>query len=192
VPSADENWQDLNFTFNQDKVLGNSNDNPPGGIVGFPNPDPEGIVTDSTGMTYQEGDRNKAAILQVTGSYHYGEIHQLVGDNEARILQAGFSQYADIDQEGANNGADVRQQGDGPDGNHYAKVLQTGDWNTALIDQNGEGNEADVEQQGDYDVVEISQSGNDNDAHVLQEDDSVISYAIVNQTGGENISVINQ
>ena len=203
TPSAEENWQALNFDFDQDKVSGHSRDTPPGGIEGFPDPDPEGIVTNSEGMVDQMGDSNKAAILQVTGSDHKATIRQLVGGNEARALQAGSSQDALIEQEGANNGADVRQQNGEGTGDHSTEILQSGDWNVILVDQTGTENDASVEQagsdnyasieqQGMGDMVEVSQSGDGNVANVFQDDDGVMSTANVTQSGGENISVINQ
>ncbi|MEM9354950.1 MAG: hypothetical protein AAGB04_01940 [Pseudomonadota bacterium] len=203
VPSAEEDWQELNFDFDEEKVSGHSRDTPPGGIDGFPDPDPEGIVTDSTGDIYQYGEGSKAAILQVTGDYHEAFIEQLDDGNEARALQAGYSQYASIVQEGQNNGADVRQQNGEGSGNHTAEILQSGDLNTILLDQTGtenasffrqEGSEnsAMVVQMGEYDITRVNQRGDGNSAEVYQENDDIHSTAIVRQSGGENTSVINQ
>ncbi len=199
IPSADENWQALNFNFDEEKVQGHSRDTPPGGIDGFPDPAPEGIVMNSMGEIYQNGDGSKAAILQVTGSGHEGKIDQLASGNEARILQAGDSQDAVVEQAGMNNGADVRQQ----NADHEAKILQTGDMNITLVDQTGtmnftsvrQGgleNTAMVAQLGELDEARVDQKGNNNTANVWQEDDGVKSNATVKQSGNMNISVINQ
>ena len=128
--------------------------------------------------------------------------------NRVTILQigdgsGGFSHYAEIEQAGQENVADIeqyyhsassiiRQTGD----DNHAKSIQT-PFDASLasfIEQAGTGNNAEVRQTGFFTAVtsEIFQLGEGNHAVVQQDASYLLNEALIRQDGGANLADVRQ
>jgi len=158
----------------------------------------------------QIGNGNAGEILQTGDSNTETIITQDGNDNAAFLSQSTKFNIGNINQEGGNNVASLTQiDGDGND----ADIDQLGDNNQVLVTQGGTGaNTADVTQgfndSSDYATVVLVQLNGatatinqdnavgantafttGNQAFVAQVGDQM---AFVDQTGGNNIAVVNQ
>jgi hypothetical protein len=125
----------------------------------------------------QDGDDNEATVVQdgvneldivQTGDNNGAKVSQS-GENVAAVFQvgdentAGITQDASVAQTGDNNSAIVLQQALAALGEGYD--VTSG--NKAVVNQDGSGNVAHLIQLGDN-TSYITQSGNDNNARVFQ------------------------
>jgi hypothetical protein len=106
-------------------------------------------------------------------------ITQIGDAGRASIRQSANTQYARIDQDGANNDADITQADDGA---HYAALAQTGDGNVVDLSQSGIGVQvALLQQAGDGNAMQFGQHGG-----------IVSSGVLATQTGDRNTMALLQ
>lgn len=134
---------------------------------------------------------------------------------DSYILQNGDNQYAQVDQRGYQNTADIYQGFSAGTGNNaayqtqynnnpnantagtprnVAYILQDGQNSTAIQAQTGAGNRANILQglgtTGNY--AEQLQTGNNNSAYTSQTDQRTNAFSFTQQTGNNNQANVSQ
>jgi hypothetical protein len=131
----------------------------------------------------QVGDANTATITQTT-SDQYARIGQSGGANTATIAQGGTgAHYATADQIGDGNALSLSQSGVGV---QVAILKQDGSGNAMMLGQNGGALSSGLfaAQTGDYNRMTLTQSGDSNQAALIQNGDG--NAMTVDQEGANN------
>ena len=142
----------------------------------------------------QQGSSNDATVLQTRGQYHEAQIQQIGNSNELNLTQDNTNTFAEIDQLGDANVAQIFQRSRlfrGP-GNVASSIelTQDGDGNRANIRQDAEAGDGGAQTN----ILSALQYGNDNYLNVDQNRDIGPGYnkAYVEQYGDENTASVTQ
>lgn len=155
--------------------------------------------TEQSTLTNQNGVGNLARVMQ-TGDVNGNEA--LSGQlNLAEVEQTGYNNQATSVQEGDFNNSMIDQNNDGGEeslGNRAHIMQGTGDNaenNDAAIEQDGQDNSAYTLQTYDNSDASTVQNGTGNISEIGQNagpEDSMGQFAIVNQSGEDNESRVDQ
>lgn len=148
-------------------------------------------IEQSTSTQYarigQDGDRDRATILQSGAGAHYAVASQQGDDNALDLAQSGAgAQVALLRQTGNGNAMLLDQQGGSVSSGVAA--TQLGDNNTMTLAQSGDNNQAMLVQNGSGNAMSATQTGGNNQLAWTQNGDNLSDLAI-SQSGGQALAV---
>lgn len=137
----------------------------------------------------QDGDRNRATIVQRGAITAYADLRQAGASNDATVAQSGSGGEAVIlvTQIGSSNLIRSDQQS-GRGAENGAVLLQAGTGNLMTLEQSGDDNLARLTQDGDNNQMTASQSGAGNRLIWTQQGNGLSNLAIT-QSGGQLMQV---
>jgi hypothetical protein len=156
-----------------------------------------GLVTVGTGAQAHACSGPCSVSVQQIGAYSmYAEINQAGPDNQAQLTQIGPGyQSATLHQtsllQSSGNSAAITQAGSAADS---FRGLQTGSDNTFAIIQSAVDcpDQASVTQIGTMNVATVTQAGGDNTATIYQYGQNAKNVASIVQTGVGDVAIASQ
>jgi len=136
------------------------------------------------GIVIPETEQDSGVYVEQIGTSNQAAFDQATPDQNARAIQNGNSNtaqinqfdagehFASIEQDGDDNTASIAQEGNGPTG---AIVSQTGDDNAVILaqrDTGAVGTLAEIVQTGAANSATLVQDGSDNQATLTQNGDN--------------------